>query len=457
MFDTHSSDQPIRSRRQFLKAAGLTTAGALLAGGTTPRVHAAENNTIKVALVGCGGRGTGAAVNALQTSKQGPVKLWALADAFKHKVEGSFGSISAEFEDQVDVPVERRFVGFDSYKHAIDAIGPGGVILLCTPPLFRPPHLEYAVEKGVHVFMEKSFCVDGPGYRKVKTLGKKASEKNLKIAGGLMTRHDPGVEECIKRIHDGEIGEIIASWVYRVHGPFPCGEKTPDMTPLHHQLQNFNCFTWLCGSFALDWMIHNLDAACWARNEWPVSCQGQGGRQVREVKDQMFDHCAYEYTYADGSQMMVQLRQQANTWGFFGAVVNGTKGTAILGEGQENASRIVKDRNWKVGHTKPENLVWKYGGDKLNKYQVEHDRLFAAIRADKPYNETDRCADAAMVGILGRMATESGKEIFWDEVVNSDVELAPGFEKLDINGDSPVMPDANGNYPIAKPGITEPR
>ena len=207
----------------------------------------------------------------------------------------------------------------------------------------------------------------------------------------------------------------------------------------------------------LDWMIHNLDAACWARNEWPVSCQGQGGRQVRTIQDQMFDHCAYEYSFADGSQMMVQLRQQANTCGFFGAVINGTKGTAILGEGQENVSRIIKDRNWKPGFTKPENLVWQYGGDRLNKYQVEVDRLVAAIRGDKPYNEASRCADASMVGIVGRMATESGKQILWDDVVNSDVPLTPDLDKLDLNGPSPVMPDENGDYEIAKPGITEPR
>ncbi|MCL2305889.1 MAG: twin-arginine translocation signal domain-containing protein [Planctomycetaceae bacterium] len=450
-----SDKKNIRSRRDFLKTTGLITTGALLSGGLAPRVHAAENNTIKVALVGCGGRGTGAAANALSTQKQGPIKLWALADAFEHKVNNSFQQLSDGFEGQVEVG-DRKFVGLDAYKKAIDTLGPGDLVMFGTPPAFRPFHVEYAIEKGINIFMEKSFCVDGPGYRKIKACGEKATQKNLKVAGGLMTRHDPGVEECIKRIHDGEIGEVITSWVYRVHGPFPCGARG-NMSPLHHQLQNFNCFTWLCGSFALDWMIHNLDAACWARNEWPVSCQGQGGRQVRTSQDQMFDHCAYEYSFADGSQMMVQLRQQENTWGFFGAVINGTKGTAVLGEGQENVSRIVKDRNWKVGFAKPENLVWQYGGDKLNKYQVEIDRLVAAIRADKPYNETSRCADAAMVGIVGRMATESGKQILWNDVVNSDVPLTPDLEKLDLNGPSPVMPDENGNYEIAKPGITEPR
>ena len=445
-----------RSRRDFLKTTGLVATGAMLSGGLAPRVHAAENNTIKVALVGCGGRGTGAAINALNTGTQGPVKLWALADAFPHRVENTFRVIANEFdEDQVDVG-DRKFTGLGAYKQAIDTLDSGDLVMFGTPPAFRPYEMEYAVEKGVNLFMEKSFCVDGPGYRKIQAAAEKATQKNLKVAGGLMTRHDPGVEECIKRIHDGQIGEVIASWVYRVHGVFPCGPRG-NLSPLQHQLQNFNCFTWLCGSFALDWMIHNLDAACWARNEWPVSCQGQGGRQVRTTQDQMFDHCAYEYSFADGSQMMVQLRQQDNTWGFFGAVINGTKGTAILGEGQENVSRIIKDRNWKVGFAKPENLIWQYGGDHLNKYQVEVDRLVAAIRADKPYNEASRCADASMVGIVGRMATESGKQILWNDVVQSDVPLTPDLDKLDLNGPSPVMPNENGDYEIAKPGITEPR
>ena len=448
------------SRRDFLKTTGLAIAGTTLAGGLTPRVHAAENNTIKVALVGCGGRGNGAAVNALATNNQGPVKLWALADAFKDRVENSFHSISADFGENVDVPEERRFAGLDSYKKAIDAIGPGGVVLLCTPPAFRPIHLDYAIEKNVNVFMEKSFCVDGPGYRRVKAAGIKASEKNLKIAGGLMTRHSPAVEECIKRIHDGQIGDVITNWVYRVHGQFPCSERPEGMSPLHHQLRNFNCFNWLCGSYAMDWMIHNLDIACWSKDSWPVECQGQGGRQVRTIKDQMFDHCAYEYRFDNGRQMFVQLRQQENTWGFFGAVVHGTKGTAVLGEGVHISKIFKGTHSPQYGDGMQEaskDVIWEYTGGGYDQYQIEHDRLFAAIRADKPYNETSRCADAAMVGVLGRMATESGKAIKWNDVVNSDVSLTDNLEALDLDGPSPLMPDANGDYAIAKPGITPPR
>lgn len=449
-----SEKNNVPNRREFLKTSGLIAGGAVLSAAMTSRVHAAEENTIKVALVGCGGRGNGAAVNALNTKDQGPVKLWALADTFQHRVDGSVQVATDQCgEEFVDVPSERRFVGLDSYKQAIDAIGPGGVVLLCTPPLFRPQHLAYAIEKNVHVFMEKSFCVDGIGYRKVKELAKVADQKRLKIAGGLMTRHNLSVEECIKRIHDGEIGDIITNWVYRVHGPFPCGPKG-DLSPLHHQLQNFNCFNWLCGSFALDWMIHNLDISCWSKDSWPVSCQGMGGRQVRTVQDQMFDHCAYEYKFGDGGHLMVQLRQQENTWGFFGAVVQGTKGTAVLGEGVHFA-RIHKGRGWDAG--KADSIVWQYSGKDFNQYQVEHDRLFAAIRADKPYNEASRCADASMVGILGRMATESGKEIFWNEVVNSDTPIIDGWDTFTLDGDSPLMPDENGNYAIAKPGITAPR
>lgn len=436
------------SRREFLKRSGSGLAGAALAGALTARAYAGEANTIKLALIGCGGRGTGAAANALST--KGPTKLWAMADVFENRLEGSHKGLSGRFGDKVDVPPERRFVGLDAFKKAIDTLDGSDVALLTTPPCFRPIHLEYAVEKGRNVFMEKSFAVDAPGIRRVLKAGEAAQKKNLKIAGGLMSRHYIPLQETVRQIHDGIIGEVITLWAYRQHGPVGFSPRPEGMSELAHQIRNYSCFTWINGSFLLDWLIHNLDVCCWVKDAWPVSAQGQGGREVRTQADQMFDHFAVEYTFADGTRLFAQGRHMANCWGFFGDKIHAAKGSAVLGEGQPDP-RIYKAHNQTA-----ENLVWRHKGPKPSPYQVEHDVLFDAIRQDRPHNETQRCAYAAMTGILGRMAAESGKEITWEQALASNVEQAPGLEKIEsLNAPAPVMPDEKGQYPVAVPGFTK--
>ena len=435
------------SRRNFLKQSGTALTGAALASAVATRGYAAEDNTIKVALVGCGGRGTGAAANALAT--QGPTKLWAMADVFENRLQSSLGNLSKKFEGSVDVPPDRQFIGFDAYKKAIDSLDEADVVILATPPGFRPLHLEYAVEKGRNVFMEKSFAVDAPGIRRVLAAGEEATKKNLKIAGGLMSRHYKPLEEAVARIHDGIIGKVITCWAYREHGPVGFRPKSAGMTDVGHQISNYSCFTWVNGSFILDWLIHNLDVCCWVKDAWPVSAQGQGGRQVRSHQDQLFDHYAVEYTFPDGTRLFAQGRHMAGCWGFFGDVIHGAKGSAVLGEG-------VTEPKIYNGHDRTEeNQVWQFEGQKSSAYQVEHDLLFDAIRQDKRYNETKRCANAAMTGILGRMAAECGKEITWDDALASDLVLAPGLETMTMDAEPPVKPDADGNYPIAMPGFTK--
>jgi len=433
------------SRREFLRRTGAATA---LAAAAIPHVHAGEDNTITVALVGCGGRGTGAAADALATTS-GPTKLVAMADVFDYRIQGSHGNLSQRFPSQVDVPAERRFLGFDAYKRAIDCLGPNGVAILATPPVFRPPHLEYAVAKGVNVFMEKSFAVDAPGIRRVLAAGEAAARKNLKIAGGLMSRHSPALEAAVERIHAGVIGEVVTCWAYREHGPVGFAPKDPGMSEVAHQIRNFSNFTWLNGSFLLDWLIHNLDVCCWVKGAWPVSCQGQGGRQVRMAPDQLFDHYAVEYSFPDGTRLFGQGRHMDNCWGFFGDIIHGAKGSAVLGEG------IREPRIFKAWKQTPENQIWEFKGEFGNQYRIEHERLFEAIRRDKPYNETERCAYATLVGVLGRMAAESGREVTWREALASDLVLAPNVEQLTMDGEPPVAPDAQGRYPVAMPGMTK--
>jgi predicted dehydrogenase len=436
--------QGTRSRREFLKlSGGAVGVGALV--GALPGVHAGEDNTIQVALVGCGGRGTGAAANAL--SVKGPTRLAAVADLFQQRIDGSLKNL-AQFEKQIDVPRDRQFLGMDAYKKAIDAIAPGGVVLLTTPPAFRPVHLEYAVSKGCHVFMEKSFAVDAPGVRRVLKAGEEAKKKNLKIAGGLMSRHYKPLEEAVEQIHGGAIGEVITCWAYREHEPVGLGQKPEGSSDLLHQIRNYSCFTWLNGSFLLDWLIHNLDVCSWVKDAWPVSAQGQGGRQVRDQPDQLFDHYAVEYSFADGTRLFAQGRHMANCWGFFGDVIHGAKGSAVLGEG------IPQPRLFKGHQQTAENTIWRYKGAPCDHYQVEHDRLFAAIRENRPYNEAERSAYAALTGILGRMAAETGQLVTWEQAMASTQVLAPGLDGLTMESEAPVKPDARGRYPIAMPGMT---
>ncbi len=320
------------TRREFLKTSGSALAGAALAGAIARPGYAAESNTIKLALVGCGGRGTGAAAQALST--RGPTKLWAMADVFDYRLQSSLANLKQSHDAQLEVPPERQFIGFDGFKKAIDSLDKGDVVLLTTPPAFRPIHFEYAVQKGVNVFMEKSFAVDAPGIHRVLRSGEAAAKKNLKVAGGLMCRHDKPMAEAIQKVHDGLIGDLVTVWAYRMHGPVGLNPRQPGMKELAYQITNYSNFTWLNGSFLEDWLIHNIDVCCWAKNAWPVSVQGMGGRQVRQEPDQLFDHYAAEYTFADGTRFVADGRHIANCYDFWGCVLHGSKGSGILGEGQ---------------------------------------------------------------------------------------------------------------------------
>jgi predicted dehydrogenase len=397
-------------------------------------------------LVGCGGRGGGAIVQAMNT--EGPKKLVATADVFPERANRLLTDLKEMFSDDVK-PNAETMTGLDAYKHAIDAVGPGGLILLCTPPAFRPMHVEYAVEKGVNIFMEKSFAVDAPGVRRILKAGERAKQKNLKVVGGLMSRHNIPLQQAVEQIHNGIIGDVITCWAYREHGPVGLGPRLEGESVVAHQIRNYSCYTWLNGSFLLDWLIHNLDVCCWTKGSYPVSAQGQGGRQVRKAQDQLFDHYAVEYSFADGTRLFAQGRHQGNTWGCWQVTVHGATGCAVIGEGVKEP-RIYKGHNPDTA-----NMIWEYKGNPTrDQYQVEHDVLFNCIRKDEPINETERCAKTTMVGIMGRMAAETGKYITWDEAMNSDVELAPNLDKLTLDGPAPVMPDENGDYPIAMPGIT---
>ena len=326
------------SRRNFLKTTGQVALASTLVGAATPRVHAAEDNTINVVLVGCGGRGTGAAANAMSV-KQGPVKLVAMADVFEDRLKSSFSNLSKNFGDKMDVPEERKFLGFDAYQKAMDCLKPGDVAIFTTPLAFRWVHFGYAIKKGLNVFMEKPLTSDGPTSRRLLDLGKQSMDKNLKVGVGLMSRHSRHLQQLHDRIQNGEIGDITNMRAYRMSGPIGSAfsEKWDGKeTELQWQLRRFHSFLWASGGAFSDFCIHVIDHCCWMKNAWPVKAQAVGGRHYRNnpegvpYVDQNFDSYAVEYTFDDGTKLNVEGRNMIGATNIYSSYAHGTKGSAIV-------------------------------------------------------------------------------------------------------------------------------
>lgn len=363
---------PELTRRNFIRATTTLAAAAAVA----PGVFAAGTDTLKVALIGCGGRGSGAADQALSTT--GPLKLVAMGDVFKERLDGSYNMLKAKHADRVDVPEENKFIGFDAFQHAMAL---ADVVILATPPGFRPSHFEEAVKQGKHIFMEKPVAVDGPGVRKVLAAAAEAKKKNLKVAVGLQRHHQKGYLETIQRLHDGAIGDIVAMRAYWnnpgvwVHPRKELEQKLGRVpTEMEYQMYNWYYFVWLCGDHIVEQHIHNLDVINWVKKAHPVRAWGMGGREVRKGIDngEIFDHHAVEFEYPDGSRLSSQCRHIVGCWDNVSEHVQGTTGLCdVSGHRIEGANK------------------WRYSSDNdVDPYQQEHDDLFAAIRNDTPYAET---------------------------------------------------------------------
>ncbi len=437
------------SRREFLKNTGRIAAASTLAGTMIPHVHAAEDNTINVVLIGCGGRGTGAAANALSV-KNGPIKLVAMADVFEQRLKSSHGSLSGQFADKVDVPDDRKFVGFDGYKKAMDCLGSGDVAIFATPPAFRWVHFTYAVEKGLNVFMEKPVTVDGPTTKRMIALAAEADKKNLKVGVGLMIRHCRGRQELKQRIEDGEIGDIIALRGYRMSNWTGTTPKAGNISETLFQIQKFHSFIWASGGMYNDFFIHQIDECSWMKGAWPVKVHALGGRHYRgDTVDQNLDTYSMEYTYPDGTKLFYYGRNMPGCHNEFSSFAHGTKGSAIISATSHHPGRV---RTYRGHNMTKENLIWGPPVEP-NPYQMEWDDLVEAIREDKPYNEAKRGAEASMVSSMGRLSAHTGKIITFDEMLNNDHELAPGIDKLTADSPAPVQPDADGKYPVPMPGL----
>jgi predicted dehydrogenase len=454
----------ITSRRDFIKTTGTVAAVSALAGTFIPRVHAASTDTIQVALIGCGGRGGGAADNALSV-KTGPMKLVAMADVFENKLNGAYNSLKKRHGDRVDVPDDRKFIGFDGYKKAMDCLRPGDIAIFTTPLAFRWVHFTYAIAKGINVFMEKPLTADGPTSRRMLKLAEEATAKNLKVGVGLMSRHSRALQELHKRIEDGEIGDVLLMRGYRMAGPLASAFSVPNpggMTDLMYQISRFHSFIWLSGGCFNDFYIHHVDHLCWMKNAWPVKAQALGGRHYRkgpdgvDYIDQNFDSYAVEYTFADGSKMYMDGRCVNGCNDMYFSHVQGSKGMAIAAKNGDCGlpSSIHSSQNPNRG-----NQVWvsDVKPDERDPYLNEWNDLTEAIRNDKPYNEVARGVHASVTSSLGRYAAHTGQEVTFEDFLNHPIELSPNSDKLTLTSDSPIMPDKNGRYPIPEPGIKKNR
>lgn len=430
-------------RRDFIKQSAVLSSGLII--GPDYFFNNNVNDVIKVALVGCGGRGTGAAIQALST--QFNVKLVAMADAFQNRIDESYKQLIADdaseagsLKNKIDVPKDRQFVGFNAYKKAIAL---ADVVILTTPPGFRPAHFEEAVNAGKHVFMEKPVAVDPTGIRKVLAMAEVAKSKKLNVVVGLQRHYQTVYRELMKRLQDGIVGDVVSGSAWWNNDGVWVNPRKPGMTEMEYQMRNWYYFNWLCGDHICEQHIHNIDVINWAKNAYPVKARGTGGREVRKGKDygEIFDHHIVEFEYSDGTILNSQCRHIPGTWAKVDELAIGTKGNIKFGEG------IIQDHKGKV--------LYKHDDkNDPNPYQVEHDELFEAISTGQyKFADTENGAKSTMTSILGRMATYSGQVITWDHAMESKLNLMP--PTLSWNAYMPVRPNKRGIYPAAIPGVTK--
>lgn len=443
------SSDLVLSRRQVVGGAAALASTALL-----PRAYAAGDETINLALVGCGGRGSGAADQAL-SSVCGPTKLVAAVDVFESNLKGSLEGIQRKHKEKAEVYKENQFIGFDGYKKAMDLLRPGDVVILTTPPAFRWVQFKYAIEKGLNVFMEKPVCVDAPSGRRMIELGEQAKKKNLKVGVGLMCRHCEIRGELFDRIQNGELGDLTLIRAYRMAGrTASCftEPKPADQNELEWQIKNFHSFLWLSGGAYSDFLIHNIDEGCWMKNAWPVEAKASGGRHYRKnFIDQNFDTYSVEYTFSDGAKMFLEGRCIDGAEKEFATYVHGTKNSAVVSTAGHIPARSRIYKGQKIGDK--ESLIWSGKRDEPNPYQLEWDHLLDAIRKDKPYNEVERGAMASLVTVMGRMAAHTGRIVTLEEIMSHNHEFAPDVDKLKLGGASPLIANAEGKYPVPQPGL----
>ncbi len=421
------------TRRNFISKSAVATAGTVITSSLAAD-PAEKAEVLKVGLVGCGGRGTGACRQALQADSG--TRLVAMADMFSDRLDGSLERLLAipAVSERISVPADKRFVGFDAFDQLL-ASGVD-VVLLATPPHFRPVHIEKAINAGVHVFAEKPVAVDGPGIRSVLASCKLAKKKKLSVVSGLCLRHSYGLQELVHRLHDGAIGDLLSLQANDYRGSIWYKERQPDWTDMHYQMRNWYYYSWLSGDFNVEQHVHFLDVCSWAKGAYPIKAVGMGGRHVRTEKKygNIFDHHSIVYEYDDGAKLYSNTRQMKGCKSNMSAEIQGSAGRARFSERRNGVTIDAKGKD-----------LWVYRGEGNDVYQTEHDELFASIRSGKPINNGEYMAKSTLLAIMGRMATYTGQEITWDMALNSKEVLGP--EKHEW-GPAPAVR-------IAMPGLTK--
>jgi len=421
------------SRRQFLKtSAGFAAAVAAVDLGKS--AWAAGNDTIKIGVIGCGGRGTGAATDALDADPG--ARLVAMADIFSDRLESSLARIKAHCPDRTQVDADHKFVGFDGYKHVIES---SDVVLIACSSKFHPKYLRAAVDAGKHVFVEKPHGIDPVGIRATQEAADLAKTKGLCVLSGLHNRHAVGVQETMKRIHDGMIGNIVSMEVNFLRAPYVLVARQPGWSEIEYQYRNWYHFSWLSGDDVIQSLVHSVDKACWAMHEEPpLKAHGLAGRSASfgEIYGDSFDHHSVVYEYANGVKMYALCRTQKNCYGGVSDYIYGTKGRASL-----------------LNHRIQGETNWDYPGPFPSPYKEEHKALFAAIRSGKPINSGSYMANSTMVAVLGQIVCYTGNQLSWKKAISADFAFEP--RDCDFNTVPPVKPGADGNYPVAVPGVTK--
>ncbi len=422
------------SRRDFVL--NTAAAGAAVTGLSLARsAHAAGSDVIRVGLVGCGGRGAGAAAQALQADPG--ARLVAMGDVFANRIEARRAALKGQKSEQVAVDDDHCFVGLDAYRKVIEV---SDVVLIANAAKFHPMQVAAAIEAGKHVFVEKPHGIDPGGIQVLNRACEMAKQKKLSLLSGLQSRFHPAIRETIQRIHDGQIGEIVTIEENWLRGPYGNTSRPEGMTELEIQYGNQYRFSWLCGDDVTQTLVHNLDRATWALGETPpVCCHGLGGRSgAQNLLGNVFDHHSVVYHYANGVRLYAHCRTSLNCYNENASIVMGTKGIAVPTAGS------ISGEN-----------PWRYSGTGLNPYQEEHDQLFRAIRSGEPLYCGDYMARSTLVAVMGQLSCYSGKQITWDAVSKSDYMLPPAPEACTWDMEPPTKPDENGVYPVcAVPGFT---
>ena len=422
------------NRRHFIKSSGVAVIGGatLMNLGFATPLFGKNKETLRVGLIGCGGRGTGAASQALKADPN--VELVAMGDVFKDRLDESYSNLLKIHPEKVKVKEENKFVGFDAYKNVINS--GVDVVLLAAPPGFRPEHLEASVAAGKHIFCEKPMAVDAPGVRKVMEAVRLSKEKSLSLVSGFTFRYDTRRRELFGRVLDGQLGEITMVSSTRNGGNLWYKPRQPEWTDMEYKLRNWYYYNWLSGDFIVEMIVHSLDMMSWAMGDkMPTRATGTGGRQARveEKWGNIYDHFAVEFDYETGVKGFNFCRQQTGASSKNTVDIAGTQGTAFLGG---NRTRITGQN------------PWKFDGQDNDPYQTQHDELFAAIRENKPINDGDYMANSTMLAIMSRMVGYSGQTLTWEEAINSTQRLGPKPEEYswDLVYDGPE---------VAIPGITK--